>query len=203
MDCLSYVRFFNASIRMLYIMENIDINDCTFTENTGYYVIPSFGPPNGYIMRLSSEIRGTKFHFVYMIKNRTGAYLEEAFVFQSVYAEAVCRVVEARFSDNDIIYAFSVLNPSSMPSKRVGLNSWGVTELGFLLMQYGVQKDLEGKIFIFFVDSDACRREFFNFKLQASLDWNMKTFKDLWAMVTWNVPSQVKYANILLLAEIG
>jgi len=53
------------------------------------------------------------------------------------------------------------------------------------------------------VDADACRREFFNFKLQASLDWNNKTFKDLWAMVTWNEPLQVKYANILLLAEIA
>jgi len=104
--------------------------------------------------------------------------------------------LEARFSDNDIISVFSVLNPSNMPSKRVGLNSWGVTELELLLKQYGVQKDLEGKILSPLVDSDACRREFLNFKLQASLDWNNKTFKDLWAIITWNEPLQVKYANI-------
>jgi len=79
----------------------------------------------------------------------------------------------------------------------------GVLELELLLKQYGVQKDLEGKILSPLVDSNVCGREFFNFKLQASLDWNNKTFKDLWAMVTWNEPLQVKYANILLLAEIA
>ena len=71
------------------------------------------------------------------------------------------------------------------------------------LKRYGVQKDLEGKILFPLVDSDTCRGEFFNFKLQASLNWNNKTFKDLWAMVFWNEPLQVKYANILLLAEIA
>ena len=64
--------------------------------------------------------------------------MEETLAFQKVYAEAVCRALEARFSDNDIISAFSVLNPSNMPSKRVGLNSWGVTELELLLKRYGV-----------------------------------------------------------------
>ena len=129
--------------------------------------------------------------------------MKEALAFQKIYAEAVCRALEARFSDNDIISVFSILNPSNMPSKRVGLNSWGVTELELFLKRYGVQKDLDGKIISPLVDSDVCRREFFNFKLQASLDWNDKTSKDLWAMVTWNEPLQVKYANILLLAEIA
>jgi len=143
----SIVRTEIESIRMLYIMENTDLNECTFNASTGYHVIPSFGPPNGYLMRLSSEIRGSKFHSIDMIRDRTGVDLEEALVFQKTYAEAVCRALEARFSDNDIISAFSVLNPSNMPSKRVGLNSWGVTELELLLKRYGVQKDLEGKIF--------------------------------------------------------
>ena len=115
----------------------------------------------------------------------------------------MCRALDARFSDSDIISVFSVLNPSNMPSKRVGLNSWGVTELELLLKRYGVQKYLDGKILSPLVDSDTCRREFFNFKLQASLDWNDKTFKDLWVMVTWNEPLQMKYANIFLLAEIA
>jgi len=74
--------------------------------------------------------------------------------------------------------------------------------LELLLKQYGMQKDLEDKILSLLVDLDAYRREFFNFKLQASLDWNNITFKDLWAMVTWNEPLQVKYASILLLTEI-
>ena len=95
-----------------------------------------------------------------------------------MYAEALFRALEARFNENDVIPAFSVLNPFDMLSKRFGLNSWGVLKLKLLLKQYGVQKDLEGKILSLLVDSDACRREFFSFKLQASLNWNNKTFKD-------------------------
>ena len=87
--------------------------------------------------------------------------MKQALAFYKIYVEVVSRALEARFSDNDIISAFSVLNPSNMPSKRVGLNSWGVTELELLLKRYGVQKDLEGKIPLPLVDSDACRREFF------------------------------------------
>jgi len=59
------------SIRILYIMENIDLNECTFNENIDYHVILSFGPPNGYLKRLSSEIMWAKFHFVDMIRDRT------------------------------------------------------------------------------------------------------------------------------------
>ena len=67
----SIVRTEIESIRMLYIMENIVLNECTFNENTCYHVISSFARPNGYLMRLSSEIRGAKFHFVDMIRDKT------------------------------------------------------------------------------------------------------------------------------------
>ena len=67
----SIVRTEIESIRMLYIMENTDLNECTFNESTCYHVIPNFGPPNEYLMRLSSEIRGVKFHFIDMIRDRT------------------------------------------------------------------------------------------------------------------------------------
>jgi len=127
-------------------------------------------------MRLSTEIRRAKFHSVDMIRDRTRADLKEAHVFQKVYVEAVCRVLEARFSNNDIIFVFSILNPSNMPSKMVGLYSWGVTELELLLKQYGVKKYLEDKFFSLLIDSNVFIREFFNFKLQARLDWNNKTF---------------------------
>ncbi len=60
-----------------------------------------------------------------------------------------------------------------------------------------------GKILPPLVNSDACKREFFDFKLQGMVDWNDKTFRDLWAMVTWNTALQVKYANILVLADIA
>ena len=159
--------------------------------------------PNGYLMRLSSEIWRVKFHFVDMIRDRTWADLEETLAFQKIYAKTVCRALEIRFGDNDIIFAFSVLNCSNIPWKRVGLNLWGVTELELFLKQYDVQKKLEDKIIFRLIDSDACRRGLFNLKLQANLNWNNKTFKDLWAMVTWNEPLQLKYANILLLVEIA
>jgi hypothetical protein len=116
-------------------------------------------------MRLSTEIRRAKFHFVDMIRDRTRADLKEARVFRKVYVEVVCRALEARFSNNDIIFVFSVLNPSNMPSKMVGLYLWGVTELEFLLKQYGVKKYLEDKIFSPFINSNVFIREFFNFKL--------------------------------------
>ena len=57
------------------------MNECTLNENTSYHVIPSFAPLNRYLMRLSSEIRGAKFHYVDVIRDRTLVDLEEALVF--------------------------------------------------------------------------------------------------------------------------
>ena len=111
--------------------------------------------------------------------------------------------MEARFSDNGIILAFKILNPSSMPSKRVGLNSWGVADLEVLLNHYAVEKEIGGKTLPPFVNLDEYRREFFNFKLQGTFDWSDKTFKDIWSMITWNESLQKSYANFLQLAEIA
>ena len=47
------------------------------------------------------------------------------------------------------------------------------------------------------------KESFFYFKLQEMMDWNDEKFKDLWAMITWNFALQVKYANILILANIA
>ena len=63
-----------------------------------------------------------------MIRDPNGIDLEEALNFQKSYVEAVCKYLEARFSDNGIISSFKILNPSNMPSKRVGLNSWDVAD---------------------------------------------------------------------------
>lgn len=43
----------------------------------------------------------------------------------------------------------------------------------------------------------------FYFKLQGTVDWNDKTFRDVWTMLTWNYTLQVKYANILVLIDIA
>ena len=89
---------------------------------------------------VSSEIRGSKFHSIDMIRDPLGRDLESALDFQKTYSKAVCSALEARFVDNDIIDCFKILNPLHMPRKQVGLASWGVVELDRLLQQYGVQK---------------------------------------------------------------
>ena len=71
-----------------------------------------------------------------------------------------------------------------------------------LLNYYAVEKEIGGKTLSPLVNSDECRREFFNFKLQGTLDWSDKTFKDVWSMITWNEPLQKSYANLLQLVEI-
>ena len=119
----SLIRIQIESIRMLYVVDSTDLNQDTFNANVDYHVIPQYGPPGGYLQKLSSEIRRSIFHSKDMIKDPKGIDLEEALNFQKSYAEAVCKCLEARFSDNGIISAFKILIPSNMPSKRVGLNS--------------------------------------------------------------------------------
>ena len=53
-----------------------------------------------------------------------------------------------------------------MPSKKVDLNSWGVADLEVLLNHYVVEKKIGGKTLPPLANSNECRREFFNFKLQ-------------------------------------
>ena len=86
---------------------------------------------------------------------------KSALFFQNSYVESIIKALEARFHDNDINLALKILNPSNMPSRRVGLASWGVTEFELLLKHYGVQKEVGGKILPPLVNFDACKREFF------------------------------------------
>ena len=66
-----------------------------------------------------------------------------------------------------------------------------------------MEKEIGGKTLPPLVNLDECKREFFNFKLQGTLDWSNKIFKDVWSMITWNEPLQKSYANFLQLAEIA
>ena len=68
-------------------------------------------------MRLSSEIRGDKFHEVEMIRDRTGQDFMDAVAFQKHFALAVCNTLECRFEDNHIMTSFKVLGPTNMPCK--------------------------------------------------------------------------------------
>ena len=179
----SLIRTMIESIRMLCVAKSIDLNQDTFNASVGYHVIPQYGRPSGYLQRLSSEIRGAKFHSVDMIRDPNGADLEEALNFQKSYAKAICKCLEARFSDNGIVLAFKIINPSNMPSKRLGLNSWGITNLEVLLNHYVVEKQIGGKTLPSLINSNECKREFFNFNLQGTLDWGDKTFKDIWSII--------------------
>ena len=50
-----------------------------------------------------------------MSTDPNGIDSEETLKFQKSCAEAVCKCLEARFSDNGIILTFKILNPSNMP----------------------------------------------------------------------------------------
>ena len=80
-----------------------------------------------------------------MIGDPDGIDLEEALNFQKSYAEVVCKCLEARFSDNGIILAFKILNPSNMPSKGIDLNSLDVGDLEVFLNHYAVEIEIGGK----------------------------------------------------------
>jgi Domain of unknown function (DUF4371)/hAT family C-terminal dimerisation region len=192
-----------ATIRMCFLIDTCDLNQDTFNPSTGFHIIPEFGPPSGYLRRLSSEIRGAKFHTIDMIRDPSGVDLEAALFFQKMYAEAVCMALEARFVDNDVIDAFKILNPIHMPQRQVGLSSWGVVQLDLLLKQYGQEKRVGGTILPPLVDAVACKQEFFAFKLQGTTEWIERTFGDLWASIAWSASLKLKYPNLLTLAEIA
>jgi hypothetical protein len=44
-------------VRMLFIEESTNLNHSTFNEDSGYHVLPEFGPPGGYMKKLATQIR--------------------------------------------------------------------------------------------------------------------------------------------------
>ena len=68
-----------------------------------------------------------------------------------------------------------------MPPRQISLQNWGEIELEKLLAHYGHDHSQEGSKFFPFVDVMASKREFLAFKLQATIEWGDKTYKDLWA----------------------
>ena len=69
--------------------------------------------------------------------------------------------------------------------------------------QYGVERKIRGKDLAPLIKSQKVREEFFSFKIQSTTEWSDKNFKDLWGMITWNPTLQLKYENLLVLAEIA
>ena len=188
---------------MFFIEKTTDLNSETFNEKTEYYIIPKFGPQGGYLRKLSSEIRGSKFHEVEMIRDRTGQNLIDAVIFQKYFALTVCNALESRFEDNHIMTAFKVLAPITMSSTQISLANWGVLDLELLCGQYEVKRKFGGRKIHPLIKSVAIKREFFAFKLQVTTDWLDKSFKDVWSMIIWNPTLKMKYENLLVLAEIA
>jgi len=130
------------------------------------------------------------------------ADLVEALAFQTSFAEEVCKGLEARFQDNDVIGCFKILNLCELRSKQVGMKSWSIIELEKICDDFGKEKVIGEKKYVAVINVDAIRREFHTYKIQASIEWREKTFPDLWSMVNWNHTLQLKYANLRVLADI-
>jgi hypothetical protein len=122
----SIVKTEMVTIRMCFLVDSCDLNQDTFNPSTGFHIIPEFGSPGGYLRRLLSKIRGSKFHSIDMIRNASRTDLEAALNFQKLYIEAVCVALDARFAENDIIDSFKFFNPIHMPQRQIGLASWDV-----------------------------------------------------------------------------
>ena len=106
----SIIRIQIAQIRMLFIVEQTDLNASTFNENIGYHVIPEYGLLGGHLRKLSREIHEKIFYGFEMDRSRLEDDLEDAFKFQRTFAKAVCAGLDARFVDNDLISCFKILN---------------------------------------------------------------------------------------------
>ncbi len=156
-----------TSICMLFIIESTDLNASSFNEEIGYHIILDFGPPVGYLKRISSEIRRAKYHDILMIRDRIGTDLEEAITFQVCFAEEIYKGLENRFKDNDIVSCFKILNPVELPSRQVGM---GVLELERLCNHFGKDLQIDEKKICALINVDATKREFFSYKVQASTE---------------------------------
>lgn len=53
-----------AELKMLYVTKSTNLNVDTFNESTWFHILPDSGPHGGYLKRLSSVIRGSKFHTI-------------------------------------------------------------------------------------------------------------------------------------------
>jgi hypothetical protein len=88
-DISSIVKTEMASIRMCFLVDSCDLNQDTFNPCTRFQIIPEFGPPSGYLRRVPSEIRGSKFHSIDIVRDASGANLEAALNFQNLLKQYV------------------------------------------------------------------------------------------------------------------
>ncbi|KAL3688692.1 hypothetical protein R1sor_015001 [Riccia sorocarpa] len=165
-----------SNIRMTYLRERIDTNAFFMNEESGYHMIPDFGPDSGYLKGLSSQMRGNMFHSVELQRCRLGTDLEEAVSFQKNFAEAVANALKERFADNDLVSAFRILSPTQMPTQLVKLREWGQKELDSLCAHFGEPKVLKGESQPPLLRSAAVKTEFYSFKSHAVSEFGELSF---------------------------
>ena len=78
---------------------------------------------------------------------------------------------------------FKALTPINMPSRQISLANWGVVDLELVCGQYGVEREIGGRKIPPLINSVAIMIKFFGFKLQATINWLDKSFKDVWSMI--------------------
>ena len=75
------------SICMSYVVKSIDLNQDTFNTSIDYHVILQYDPIYGYLQRLSSKIKRSKFQSANIIRDPNNVDLEDALNFQKTYAK--------------------------------------------------------------------------------------------------------------------
>ena len=86
----SIVRIEITQIRMLFIVEQIDLYAATFNENIGYHVSPEYGPFGIHLRKLSSEIHEEIYHSFEMDRSRLGDDLQETLKLTYIYKGCMC-----------------------------------------------------------------------------------------------------------------
>ncbi|KAL2608219.1 hypothetical protein R1flu_026792 [Riccia fluitans] len=115
-----------SAIRMLYLVDTIDINAFALSGVSGYHVLPEYGLEGGYMRRLSSELRDNLYHNIQIRRDLEGQDLEATIAFQKAYSHAIYEALLERFSNNDIIGSMKVLSTSQMPTSLTTLREIGV-----------------------------------------------------------------------------
>jgi hypothetical protein len=89
---------------------------------------------------------------------------EVVLAFQNQYVAIVHATLKATFKDNEIIVCFKIKNPTTMPFRQVGLASWGCVELEILCAHYGVEHQIDGKVYHPLINIATMKCEYIAFK---------------------------------------
>ncbi|KAL3699609.1 hypothetical protein R1sor_017631 [Riccia sorocarpa] len=154
----SIVKTTCTEIELNFLMDSTDLN-AQRIDDSGYHLLPEFGPPGGYLRRLQSELRrGKFFHSVELDRCADGRDLEEAFAFQKAFATALIGSLHNRFQDVTVVSCF----------KNRAIKSGGMVPV--------------------VIDANGVRGEFRTWKIQCMSEWSDKDFHQV-AEIVSNSPT--------------